>query len=106
MRASGDAPGDGGATPPFWRSPSFWVLVLLLPVVGLSVVRAGTGDAGELTYSELREQLRAENVESVTVREGRELKGVLASPVREGAGEVRRSRPHLVTSDASSQVPA
>jgi cell division protease FtsH len=95
MRGPDDAQDDGAAPPPFWRSPSFWVLVLLLPVAALSVVRTGAGDVGELTYSEFRAQLRAENVESVTVREGRGLEGVLASPVRRDGAEVRRFRTHL-----------
>ncbi|MFW6193727.1 MAG: ATP-dependent zinc metalloprotease FtsH, partial [Gemmatimonadota bacterium] len=95
MRPSGEAPEDGGSTPQFWRSPSFWVLVLLVPVFAASLLRGGGADAGELTYSDFRAQLRGQNVESVTVREGRRMEGVLASPIRRDGAEVRRFRTHL-----------
>jgi cell division protease FtsH len=85
---------DGGPTE-FWRSASFWVLLLLLPLVIYSLMQGSAGAQGEFTYSEFREQLRADNIASVTIREGRELEGVLESPVPRDGNEVRQFQTRL-----------
>ncbi|MDX1624773.1 MAG: AAA family ATPase, partial [Gemmatimonadota bacterium] len=56
----------------------------------------GSGEpAGELSYTAFRAQLSADNVESVVIREGREIEGSLTSAVTRDGRELRRFHTRL-----------
>ena len=86
--------GEGGAGD-FWRRASLWVFLLLVPLLLYSVMQAESGPRATFTYSEFRAQLRTENIQSVTIREGRDVEGVLKAPVRRQSGEVSRFETRL-----------
>ena len=89
-RPAGGPAGDGGTGPgEFWRSASFWALVLLLPLVAWSLMQGAGEPSGELSYTEFRQQLESGNVVRVTIRESREVEGELSSAVQAGGREVR-----------------
>jgi len=68
------------------RVTSFWALVVLLSLVALSVRRGGQQSVAELSYTEFRRQVEAENVVEVTLtRDSGKASGELRTPiVREG----------------------
>jgi cell division protease FtsH len=80
----------GAGAGEFWRSASFWALLLLLPLVAYSLMQGNADPQGDLTYSEFRQQLQSGNVATVTIREGREMEGTLASPVTRDGRQVSR----------------
>ena len=92
MKTPGKGPEEGkeGGAGEFWRSASFWALLLLLPLVAYSLMQGGAEPSGELTYTEFRQQLQSGNVAAVTIREGREMEGTLASPVTRDGRQVTR----------------
>jgi cell division protease FtsH len=87
--------GDGGALAGFWRNASFWILLLLLPLVIYSLMQGGARSAGELSYSEFQEQLEDGNLSTVTIRESREIEGTLTSPIQRDGAEVSSFRTRL-----------
>ncbi len=67
------------------RTASFWILLILLPVLAVQLFKAQEEPAAEFTYTEFRGQLASGNIHEVTVIEGRRIEGELRTPVnREG----------------------
>ena len=62
-------PDDGSKeqkTGRFMRTASFWALVILIPLAIFQVMDTSRQLERELTYTEFREQLEAENINSVS----------------------------------------
>jgi cell division protease FtsH len=77
------------SSPPGWsrlsRAASFWILLVLLPLLMLNFLRGQEEPRHEFTFTEFRAELVAGNVHSVTVVEGVQLEGEFRDPVvREG----------------------
>jgi cell division protease FtsH len=67
------------------KTASFWVFLVLMSILAVQFVRGSEEAATEFTYTEFREQLRADNIHEVTVIEGKGVEGQLRAPiVREG----------------------
>ena len=78
-------PDDGSKeqkTGRFLRTASFWALVILIPLAIFQVMDTSRQVQRELTYTEFREQLEAENINSVTFSEGRKVEGELVTPLQ------------------------
>jgi len=78
-------PDDGSKeqkTGRFLRTASFWALVILIPLAIFQVMDTSRQLERELTYTEFREQLEAENINSVTFSEGRKVEGELMTPLQ------------------------
>ncbi len=78
-------PDDGSKeqkTGRFMRTASFWALVILIPLAIFQVMDTSRQLERELTYTEFREQLEAENINSVTFSEGRKVEGELMTPLQ------------------------
>ncbi len=88
-RPAGGPEGGGKDPRDFWRSTSFWALVLLLPLVAWSLMQGSAEPTGDLSYTQFRQQLEAGNVSRVTIREGRGVEGELGSPVQLEGQEFR-----------------
>ena len=96
MRGSrGPEEGSGSSGSGLWKNASFWILLLLLPLVAYSLMEGSGEPAGELSYTAFRAQLSADNVESVVIREGREIEGSLTSAVTRDGRELRRFHTRL-----------
>jgi len=69
----------------YLRTASFWALIVLIPIAIFQVMNSSRQAQSELIYTEFYEQLAADNIESVTIRDGMQLEGILRSPLpREG----------------------
>ncbi len=78
-------PDDGSKeqkTGRFLRTASFWALVILIPLAIFQVMDTSRQVQRELTYTEFREQLEAENINSVTFSELRKVEGELVTPLQ------------------------
>ena len=78
--------------PPRWgkhsKTTALWALILLLTWVAVNFVRNQEEPSADLTYTEFRQQLEADNVESVTVIEQRRMTGELREPMRRNNQEL------------------
>jgi len=72
------------------RQASFWILLLLIPVLGVNLLRGQEETSTEFSYTEFRAQLSEGNVHEVTVVDGRRVTGELRAPVtRDGQEQIR-----------------
>jgi cell division protease FtsH len=79
---------DGGRMNRFLRTASFWALIVLIPLLIFQLMNSNREAQQELTYSEFRAQVAGQNVESVTIQEGRKLEGVLRSSIEKNGVQV------------------
>jgi cell division protease FtsH len=77
------------------RTASFWILVLLVPILLLRVFSPAGEHAAEFHYTEFMAELRGGNVTEVTVVDGRRVKGELREPVMREGREAREFKVRL-----------
>ncbi len=90
-----DRDGNRGERPGRWtrntKSLSFWVLFVLVSLLLFQVFNGpGRDNAAELRYDQLLEQVKADNVSSVTVIDGKKIEGDLRTPIAVGDQQVRK----------------
>ena len=79
QKEQGEAPGRLSRLS---RVTSFWALIVLLSLAALSVRRGSQQPVAELSYSEFRRQVEAENISEVTLTRDRGvMEGEFRSPV-------------------------
>ena len=88
--ANGPENPDGGRMNRFLRTASFWALIVLIPLLIFQLMNSNREAQQELTYSEFRAQVEGGNVESVTIQEGRKLKGILRSSIEKSGAQVEK----------------
>jgi cell division protease FtsH len=71
------------------RTLSFWILFVLVSILLVQLFSPQQPDARELSYTEVRQQLNAGNVESVTITDGTRVKGKLRTTATTPRGETR-----------------
>ena len=72
------------------RTLSFWVLFVLVSILLVQLFSPQQRDAAPLTYSEFLTQMEQDNVEAVTIIEGKTVEGELRSPIATEQGEAQR----------------
>ncbi len=72
------------------KTVSFWMLIVLIPVVLIQMSGARQEAARKLDYSRFRAELVRDNVKSVTVQGGKDIIGELKTPVSANNTEVKR----------------
>ncbi|MEJ2678141.1 MAG: ATP-dependent zinc metalloprotease FtsH [Gemmatimonadota bacterium] len=90
-----DRDGNRGERPGRWtrntKSLSFWVLFVLVSLVLFQVFNGpGHDNAAELSYTQMLDQVKAENVSAVTVVDGKKIEGDLRTPIAVGDQQVRK----------------
>jgi cell division protease FtsH len=86
----------GGPTR-FLRTASFWALIVLIPLAIFQVMDTSRQVEKDLTYSEFRAQLDADNVVRVTITEGVKVEGELRRPLQESGVDIDRFHTLLPT---------
>ena len=67
------------------RTASFWILLILTPILAMQFFRGQDEPAAEFTYTEFRSQLASGNIHEITVIESQKVEGELRTPInREG----------------------
>ena len=74
----------------FLRTASFWALIVLIPLLIFQLMNSSREAQQELSYSEFRAQVAGENVENVTIQEGRKLEGELRSSIEKNGVQITR----------------
>jgi cell division protease FtsH len=87
----------------FLRTASFWALIILIPLAIYQMMEAGRQVEKELSYSEFRGQLAADNILQVTFSETRKVEGELKTPLQERGASVTRFRT-LLPMEASQEL--
>lgn len=87
----------------YLRAASFWVLIFLIPLAIYELMGTTREPEKELTYTEFREQLAADNIVNVTIIEGLRVEGELKSPLQDG-GEVVSHFNTLLPSEANETL--
>jgi cell division protease FtsH len=87
----------------FLRTASFWALIVLIPLAIFQVMDTSREVRKELTYSEFRAQLQAENIAKVTITEGTKVEGEFRRALQENNVEVGGFRTLLPT-EASQEL--
>ena len=72
------------------RTASFWILLVLVPLLILQIFSPGSNSGVEFTFTEFREQLSSGNVREVTVIESRSVEGELRTPVNRDGEDMSR----------------
>jgi cell division protease FtsH len=85
------------------RTVSFWLLMILIPIAIMQFMSGARAESEELSYSEFVAQLRAENIQKVTIREGLKVEGELKRAVQSDGEEVTRFRT-LLPAEASQEL--
>ena len=81
----------------FLRTASFWALIVLIPLAIFQVMDTSRQVEKDLTYSEFRAQLDADNVVRVTITEGTKVEGELRRPLQESGVDIDRFNTLLPT---------
>jgi cell division protease FtsH len=71
------------------RTLSFWILFVLVSILLVQLFSPQQPDARQLSFTEVKQQLNAGNIESVTITDGTRVEGQLRSPVSTPRGETR-----------------
>jgi cell division protease FtsH len=71
------------------RTASFWILLILLPLVVLNLFRGQEPPRYDFTYSDFRQELAQGNLSSVTVIQGVRVEGEFRTPVSRDGQEYR-----------------
>ena len=87
----------------YLRAASFWILIFLIPLAIYELMGTAQEAEKELTYTEFREQLASDNISSVTIIEGREVEGVLKTPLQE-QGESASNFRTLLPTEATEEL--
>ena len=74
----------------FSRTASFWILMVLMSVLGMQLFRGREEAAAAFTYSDFREQLDEGNIHKVKVIAGQAVTGELSTPVNRDGRDVIR----------------
>jgi cell division protease FtsH len=96
---------NSSATGParFLRTASFWALIVLIPLAIFQVMDTSRQVEKELTYSEFKAQLDADNVMKITISEGVRVEGELRRPLQENGIEIAHFNTLLPT-EASQEL--
>ncbi len=87
----------------FMRTASFWALIVLIPLAIYQVMDTSREVRKELTYSEFRAQLQAENIAKVSITEGTKVEGEFRRALQENGVDVAGFRTLLPT-EASQEL--
>ncbi|HEX7120133.1 MAG TPA: ATP-dependent zinc metalloprotease FtsH [Longimicrobiales bacterium] len=74
----------------FSKTASFWVLLILIPVLIVQFLSPKRQDAVELTYSQFHDQLEVGNLQRVTIIDGKRVEGALRAPIPVDGHRVQR----------------
>ena len=83
-----DKKDTAGGPARFLRTASFWALIVLIPLAIFQVMDTSRQVEKDLTYSEFRAQLEADNIVRVTITEGIKVEGELRRPLHESGVDI------------------
>ncbi|HEX6590085.1 MAG TPA: ATP-dependent zinc metalloprotease FtsH [Longimicrobiales bacterium] len=97
-------PGKGGRWTRLSRTLSFWILVILVPFTIMQLAIGEKEQLFELSYTQFRNQLRANNIESVTIIEGKRVEGDLRRAVNQDGQRIENFHSLLPIEDSEEML--
>jgi cell division protease FtsH len=90
----------------FGRTAGFWLMLLVVSIVAVNMTSRSAGPVRQINYTEFRTQMRAGNVESVTVIDGAAIEGRVKQAWRDEGRNVstQNFRTRLPSKDPESLV--
>jgi len=88
MKQPDDKNSNAAGPARFLRTASFWALIVLIPLAIFQVMDTSRQVEKELTYSEFKAQLDADNVMKITISEGVRVEGELRRPLQENGIDI------------------
>jgi len=85
------------------RTVSFWLLMILIPLAILQFMSGARQEEQELSYTEFVSQLRAENIQEITIRESLKVEGAFKRPIQSEGTEMTHFRT-LLPAEASQDL--
>ena len=104
-----NSPPSGGKKPQSkWaqrsKQLSFWVLIILIPVLFLQL-QSGKGEqAPEINYTQYDQELQRDNLAKVTIQSGRAITGEFKQKIAVNGREVRKFTTKLPIADSEDEV--
>src|SRR5437773_1459248 len=90
----------------FSKTLSFWILILLIPVVLIQLSGNKAEASKQVTYTQYRDELQKNNIPAVTIIAGKTVNGKFKDPVNVGGTEVRRFTVRLPVENSEHEVDA
>src|ERR1041384_3850240 len=91
----------------FSKTLSFWILILLIPVVLIQLSGAKSEASKQVTYTQYRDELERGNIQKVTIVDGKVVNGTFTQRVNVGAqGEAKNFTVHLPVANSEAEVAA
>src|SRR5947207_6451602 len=88
----------------FSKTLSFWILILLIPVVLIQLTGARSDAAKQITYTQYRDELNGNNISKVVITAGKVVTGDLKRPDNVGGQEVKKFTLRLPMENAQAEV--
>src|SRR3954464_6839069 len=73
----------------FSKTLSFWILILLIPVILIQLTGAKSEASKQISYTEYRDQLAHNNIAKITITAGKTGNGTFLQPANIGNAQVR-----------------
>src|ERR1043165_369325 len=103
-----------GSTPPkpkkefswgrFSKTLSFWILILLIPVVLIQLTGTRETAAKPITYTQYKDELEHDNISRVTITAGKQVTGDFKQRVNLGGQDIRRFSVRLPVENSEIEV--
>jgi cell division protease FtsH len=88
----------------FSKTLSFWILILLIPVVLIQLSGARGDQAKEITYTQYKDELDHDNIAKVTIQAGKVVIGDFKQKVTIGGQEAKRFTVRLPVENSEKEV--
>ncbi len=88
----------------FSKTLSFWILILLIPVVLIQLSGAKSEAAKTVTYTQYHQELDQDNVRNVTITAGKNVTGTFRRPVNLGGQDVKNFNVKLPIENSEHEI--
>src|SRR6266851_186969 len=86
------------------KTLSFWILIILIPVVFMEFSSARNDPAPPIIYSQYDHELQTDNIKSVTIQAGRQIVGEFKNKIELGGHEVQKFTVKLPVENSDEEV--
>ncbi|HTE43710.1 MAG TPA: ATP-dependent metallopeptidase FtsH/Yme1/Tma family protein, partial [Gemmatimonadaceae bacterium] len=90
----------------FSKTLSFWILIILIPLVLIQLTGAKTEASKAITYTQYRDALEHDNIAKVTIIAGKTVNGRFKQPETVGDASVRNFSVRLPVENSEHEVDA
>src|SRR3954447_14274598 len=88
----------------FSKTLSFWVFILLIPVVLIQLAGPRSEATTDINYTQYRAQLTANNIQDVTVSAGKNITGTFRQPTPIGTKSAKRFSLQLPVANSQAEI--